>query len=320
MKNILITSAGRRVSLVRMFQQSAFSINKSIRVFTADQNPDMAPACRISDGSFKVPKIKSPEYISEILEICKTNGIGIIIPTIDTCLPIFSKCKKRLEDSGVHIIVSHQDFVDICCDKRKTFKFFKEHGIRCPELININSPKFPMFAKPYDGSSSNDIFKIETNDDLTTNVKNNKKLMFMEYIDKNEYKEFTIDMYYGRDNHVKCIVPRERIEVRGGEVSKGRTRKNHLVNFLIERFEFMPGVVGCICFQVFYREKDDDVVGIEINPRFGGGYPLTFHAGANYPKMILHEYLQNKQLNYFENWHDNILMLRYDEEVIVAPD
>ena len=58
------------------------------------------------------------------------------------------------------------------------------------------------------------------------------KLIFMEYVDKNEYKEFTVDMYYGQDNHIKCIVPRERIEIRAGEINKGITRKNDIVDYL----------------------------------------------------------------------------------------
>ena len=77
----------------------------------------------------------------------------------------------------------------------------------------------------------------------------------MEYIDKQEYKEFTVDMYYGKDNRVKAIVPRERIEIRAGEINKGFTRKNYLVRFLKERLDYLPGVVGCICIQLFYRES-----------------------------------------------------------------
>ena len=174
-----------------------------------------------------------------------------------------------------------------------------------------------MFAKPVDGSSSIGIHTIMSEDDLSESVKNDQRLLFMEYIDNNDYKEFTVDMYYGRDNNVKCIVPRERIEVRGGEVSKGITRKNYLVDFLKDRFEHLPGVVGCICVQLFYRESDNDVLGIEINPRFGGGYPLSYHAGANFPLMLMREYLKGESLNYSDNWHDKTIMLRFDSEVII---
>lgn len=320
MRNILITSAGRRVSLVNEFKQVAKEIDAGIKVFTTDMEPRLAPACHVSDGFFQVSRAKSDSYISELLEICKSNSIGIIIPTIDTCLPVLSSNKHRFEENGIHVIVSSQVFVSICCDKRETFNFFAEHNIRCPKQIDVSNPQFPMFAKPYDGSNSANLHKIMTEDDLTPSLMNDDKLMFMEYIDKNDYKEFTVDMYFGRNNRVKCIIPRERIEVRGGEVSKAITRKNYLVDYLKERFENLPGVVGCICVQLFCRERDNDVVGIEINPRFGGGYPLSFHAGANFPKMIMQEYLQGKTLEYREDWRDNLMMLRYDAEVIIEPN
>ena len=317
--NTLIVSAGRRVSLVREFKQTASEFDKRIKVFTADMEPSLASACHVSDGCFQVKRARDNGYAEELMDICKANKIGIVIPTIDTCLPILAERRQFFEDNGIHIIVSAPTFVDICHDKRKTFKFFVEHGICHPKLVDISAPTFPLFAKPFDGSSSIGAQAIMCEDDLSESLKNNPKIMFMELIDRSEYREFTVDMYFGRDNHVKAIVPRERIEIRGGEVSKSATRKNYLVGFLKERFEYLPGTVGSICIQLFYRESDNDVVGIEINPRFGGGYPLTFHAGANFPRMILEEYLQGKQLEYNDNWRDNLLMLRYDAEVIVNP-
>lgn len=317
MKNILITSAGRRVSLVQTFKQTASKYNDEIKIYTADKDPVLAPACYVSDGSFKVSSVKDDCYIDELLEICESKNVGIVIPTIDTCLPVLSRNVQRFIESGIHVMVSCQDFVGISCDKRETFKFFREYGIKFPKAIDISNPTFPIFAKPIDGSGSIGIHVINNEEELSENIKHDSNLLFMEYVDKAEYKEFTIDMYFGKDNHVKCIVPRERIEVRGGEVSKGVTRRNYLVDFLRKRFEFMPGVVGCICIQLFYRENDNDVLGIEINPRFGGGYPLSYHAGANFPQMIMQEYIQGKPLKYTDNWQDNRLMLRYDAEIIL---
>ena len=98
--------------------------------------------------------------------------------------------------------------------------------------------------------------------------------------------------------------------------NKGITRKNYIVDFLKQRMGKIPGVVGCLCLQLFYRESDNKVYGIEINPRFGGGYPLTYYAKANYPEYILREYFLNQEIEYTDSWIDNTLMLRYDQEVI----
>ena len=81
--------------------------------------------------------------------------------------------------------------------------------------------------------------------------------------------------------------------------------------------EYLPGVMGCICMQLFYRETDHDIKAIEINPRFGGGYPLSYYSKANYAEYIIREYLLKEAIDYSDTWLDNTLMLRYDNDIIV---
>lgn len=316
-KNILITSAGKRVSLVRIFQEALRKLSLQAKVYTTDMKPEMAPAGFVSDGCFKVPRVTDDNYINRLIDICYTNNIGLIIPTIDTELALLAENKSLLREKGVEVIVSSTDFVCTCRDKRKTSALFQQLDICIPEIRDKYHPKFPLFAKPYDGSLSKDIYVIRNSEELTPEIMQHPKLIFMEYIDKTQYKEFTVDMYYGKDNKVKAIIPRERVEIRAGEINKGYTRKNHLVSFLKERMDYIPGVVGCICIQLFYNEMTHKVFGIEINPRFGGGYPLSYYAGANFPEFLLREYFLNESLSYTDGWKDNTLMLRYDSEVII---
>ncbi len=315
-RNILITSAGKRCELLLEFQRELKLYYPDAKVFTVDCNPEMAPACRLSDGAFTVPKVTSPNYIDEILQLSRLEDVRIIIPTIDTELIVLSQNIEKFTSEGITIMVSDESFISICRDKRKTMDLFIRLGIRNPMPRDKFNPLFPMFAKPYDGSLSTNIHILRSKDDLTEEILNDPKLMFMEYIDKTEYKEFTVDMYYGSDHHVKSIVPRERIEIRSGEVNKGATRKNYLVEYLKERMSYIPGVRGCICMQLFYRERDNDVVGIEINPRYGGGYPLSYYAGANFPAMMIKEYIEGVGINYSDDWQNNTIMLRYDSQVI----
>ena len=305
------------MSLTKKFLADLKSLSPEGKVFTCDMNPDMAPAGFISDECFVVPRCTSEDYVETLLTLCMGNQIGLVIPTIDTELAILSANKDMFAKEGIHVLVSDYDFIKTCRDKRHTAEFFSQHDIRIPESRDKYHPVFPMFAKPYDGSLSTNLHVIRKQEDLTDEILNDSKLIFMEYVDKLEYKEFTVDMYYGRDNQVKSIVPRERIEIRAGEINKGITRKNYLVDYLKKRMGYVPGVVGCICVQLFYRDSDNDVIGIEINPRFGGGYPLSYCAGANYPLLAIKEYLLGECVDYSENWHDNTLMLRYDDEVII---
>ncbi len=315
--NILITSAGRRVSLVRAFKKELKVYFPDSKVFTSDMNPKLSAACNVADGYFKMKSVAKPTYIQDLLELCVAHNIKLVVPTIDTELQVLANHKETFAKQGIHLIVSSADFIDKCRDKRKINQFFQQSGIAIPAAIDKHNPTFPLFIKPYDGSLSADIFLIRRPEDLTHYHMTNEKLLFMEYIDKAEHDEFTVDMYYGKDNQVKCIVPRLRIEIRGGEISKGITCKNVVVSYLKEKIGHIPGAIGCLTVQVFLNKNTDQIYGIEINPRFGGGFPLSYQAGANYPGWLIREYLLNENISYTDNWSKNLLMLRYDDEVLV---
>lgn len=315
--NILITSAGKRVALVRAFKETLSKYFPDAKVYTTDMRPDMAPAAYVSDRCFSVPRVTAPEYPELLKQICLDNNIGIIVPTIDTELLLLASLKEEFRSLGISVIVSDEAFIRICRDKRNTGAFFEAKGIDIPRPVDVHSPVFPMFAKPFDGSLSADLHYIKSPEDLTPEILNNPKLIFMEYIDKNVYKEYTIDMYFGRDNRLKSAVPRERIEIRAGEINKGLTHKGVLLDYIRRRLSHIDGCIGTICVQVFFNESTGDVKGIEINPRFGGGYPLSYAAGANFPDNIIREYLLSQQLEYSDNWSDHTLMLRFDDAVYV---
>lgn len=317
MQNILITSAGQRVSLVKAFQKEIKKLDPNNKVYTVDLNPKLAPACYVSDGFRKVKKVSDSDYISELLTICKELKIKIIVPTIDTELLILAENKEQFSKEGIIPIVSGLDFIKACRDKRIINQFFLDNGIDIPQKIDKNAPVFPLFIKPYDGSLSKDTFLINSESELTEYHFENPKLMFMEYIDHSKHDEYTVDCYYDKKGNLKCVVPRKRIFVRAGEVNKGVTHKNEIVNYVRERLSHVEGAIGCLTMQFFFNQDIKRIIGIEINPRFGGGYPLSYLAGANYPKFIIDEHILNRNIEYFDDWENNLLMLRYDDEVIV---
>ena len=287
--NILITSAGRRVSLVQSFQKELKNIFPEGKVFTVDSSPESSAACRISDGFFKIPRIDDPNFISFLKNLCIKLDVKLIIPTIDTELLILSQNKKLFLEHNIQILVSSTDFISKCRYKRKTQAFFQERSINVAKEFSKTDYKLPLFIKPCDGSGSIDNFIIRHKKEITSYHLCNEKLMFLEYIDQNKYDEFTCDLYYDKNSNLKCVVPRKRISIRSGEVEKGLTLKNNLVTLIKESLENIDGVIGCINIQLFLEKDGDKVYGIEINPRFGGGYPLSYLAGANYTKWIIEE-------------------------------
>jgi carbamoyl-phosphate synthase large subunit len=317
--NILITSAGRRVSLVRAFQKELKCFFTEAIVFATDAQPELSAACHVADHYIDVLKLDDESYFDEFIELCRTNNIKLIIPTIDTELLQLAQNKARLENMGISVVVSSVDFISKCRDKRAIHKFFEEYSIPTAKQYDKNNYSLPMFIKPYDGSRSVDTYLINKESELTDYHFKNDKLMFLEYLNHNDFTEFTCDLYYSKTNKLKCVVPRKRIEVRDGEVYKAVTKNNTLVNYIKQHLAKIDGAVGCLTAQFFLHNEDDSkIYGIEINPRFGGGYPLSYLAGANFPRWIIEEYLLDKDLkDKFDSWESDLLMIRYDDEILV---
>jgi len=317
--NILILSAGRRVELVQSFQQALTQHKVEAEVYTTDIYPELSAACQVSSFGFKAPRVTSPDYIDFLIELCVSNTVGLVIPTIDTELQILADNKLKFEALGINIIISTPDLIEVCRDKRKTAETYSSLNISQPKIFNKENINFPCFCKPYDGSCSIGALPLFTSDMLTQELLNDEKNMFMELVGK-EYSEYTIDVYYDRDGKLCCLVPRERLEVRGGEVSKGATRKNFVYEYLRYRLEGLEGARGCITAQVFANPENNSIKALEINPRFGGGFPLSHAAGADYATWLIREYLLNEEIQFFDGWEDNLIMLRYDAKVLVRAD
>ena len=314
---ILITSAGQRVSLVRSFQNELKKYFEDGQVFTTDLNPILAPACHISDQTFSMPRVTDDEYIDILLKLCIDHDIRLVVPTIDTELLILSQSIEKFKKHNIQLLVSNLSFIQQCRDKRKTNQFFESKGINIPKQYDLDNLVFPVFVKPYDGSLSKGIFTIQSLEEIKPEHYEDPKLMFMEYISDKDYDEFTVDCYYDKFSNLKCVVPRKRIFVRAGEVNKGVTKKNNIVIEFTQKLKNIEGARGCLTIQVFLHKKKQKILGIEINPRFGGGYPLSYLSGANYSQWVIQEYLLNQQIDEFSAWQDNLLMLRYDAEVLV---
>lgn len=316
--NILISSAGRRVSLVRAFQKELKKIFPHSKVYASDAHPILSSACHVADGYFKVPRQGDPNYFDILIKNCLERNIKLMIPTIDAELLPLSKNKNRLEENDIQAIISSSDFVSKCRDKREIHTFLTSKGVKVAKEYKKDAYELPMFIKPSDGTRSLDTYLIRNKEDLIDYHFENEKLMFLEYIDHDSNDEFTCDLYYGKDNLLKCAVPRKRLEVRDGEVYKALTVNNNLVSYIKEHLNHIEGAIGCLTAQFFVHKSNTNVCAIEINPRFGGGFPLSYLAGANFPEWILSEYFMKEKIdNKFDLWEDNLLMIRYDDEILV---
>jgi carbamoyl-phosphate synthase large subunit len=311
--NILITSAGRRVSLVKSFQETLKSITGvNYKVFTTDMNPTLSSACQISDGYINVPRVTDKQYLTILKEYCKKENISILIPTIDTELSILADAKESFKQDGIFIAISSKEICDIFYLKDTTEKFFVKNNLDTPrEIEDIKYCNYPIFAKLNNSSCSIGATIVYTPEHALELAQDNNYI-FQEYIKGDEY---TVDVFLDKQGDVISVVPRLRIEVRAGEVNKAQAIKDKdIIKAIKELCKKLDGAYGCITIQLF--KTKERIVFIEINTRFGGGYPLSYLSGANFAKYLIEDYLDEK-LEYSEDWQDNLIMLRYDAEVLV---
>lgn len=313
---VLVLSAGRRVSLVRGFQESRRS--GAVRVLAADAEPALSAACQVADRSFRLPRVSAPEYADSLFALCRQEGVKLVVPTIDTELPMLAALKGRFESNGIAALVCGAGLVEDFADKRRTAQFFTGRGLEVAELYPREAIRYPVFVKPFDGSLSVGAVLVRAAAEMTPAIIDNPRNIFCEYIDHADHTEFTCDLYYDRAGQLRCAVPRQRIEVRGGEVSKGRTVKGDVEDIFFDKLAKIDGALGPLTVQLFRNNDTGRLVFNEVNARFGGGYPLTRHAGADFQGWVIDEHIYGAAPPLRRDWKAGVLMLRYDAEVILG--
>lgn len=314
--NILLTSVGRRVELLKAFRYSMNRANIAGKIIATDLKKS-APAFFVADAAELVPKIGDPNYVEKLLDICDRHQIDLLIPLIDTELSLLSLHRQKFIDRGVTLVVSSVETNEICYSKKQTGAFFKSIGVSTPKIYNISEIEnrhFPLIAKPDTGSSSVGVYHVRDRTELRFFSNYIQDPIIQELIIGEEY---TIDILLDFKGNAISIVPRLRLETRAGEVSKGITTKNPaLIAAAKYVVESLPGAIGCITIQCFLQ-PNGNIVFIEINPRFGGGYPLSYRAGADFPRWLVESYLGNNPKVAIDEWEDGLAMLRYDDAIFV---
>ncbi len=312
--NVLILSAGRRVELVQCFQKAARKLNIKSDIVAADCS-DTAPALYFADKIVKLPRITEPDYIRAIIEECRKNNIALVVPTIDTDLLLLAENRKKIEENtNAKVLISDLKVIDICRDKIKTQRFLEENNFGIPKLytdeeIENNRVNYPLFIKPKSGSSSINAYKVNNRKELDLYRSIINEPIVQDFI---EGEEYTVDVFLDFQGNPITIVPRLRMAVRSGEILKGKIIKDRDIIEDITRLMKALKPIGHITVQLMKTKQG--IKYIEINPRFGGGAPMSIQSGADSCEN-LYRLLMGQILKYNEDYRDNIIFLRYDSSI-----
>ena len=316
---VMFSCVGRRVALVEAFRRSLKKLHLKGGILGADSSAYSA-ALQCCDAGFLVPPCTSADYVPELLRICGLEEVDLLIPLIDPELPVLAECHERFRGVGTTLCLSAPEVVRVCSDKVLTNEHLTAAGIDTPRLFQydkIRDGDFPLFMKPRRGSSAKDIHKLADRRQLEFYWTEHPDAIIQEFIPGQEY---TLDIFTDFAGEPRCVVPRQRIEVRGGEVSKSLTVKDgELIEVGMRAVRALGGGRGPITVQCF-RTPAGRVTVIEINPRLGGGVPLAIAAGADIPAWTIQcargEPAGGGQIDPL-GFQDRLVMLRYDEAVFV---
>jgi len=312
---VVFTCVGRRVELLQAFRAAAQRLGVRLRLVGIDSDVT-APALSCVDVAVLVPRAADPGYMPAVLAAVRDHAAALLIPTTDTDLQVVSTHRDELERAGCRALIAVPDIIAICRDKIRTFQHLRQHRIDTPETFTADeirglaAPQFPLFIKPRTGSASMWVHKIEDAVDLDYFLRRVRDPIVQEYVDGVEH---TLDVYVGLSGAPRCVVPRMRWQVRGGEVSKGVVNRDPEIMAagcrLVETLG--PSVRGIVTIQCIVT-PERRIRFIEINPRFGGGAPLSIAAGADFPLWLLQELRGDTPAITFDGFRHGLCMLRYD--------
>ena len=284
--NVLFTSIGRRVELMKAFKRAYNELKLSGNIIGLDIDP-LAPALREVDCPYLVPRLTSDDYFPALKKIGLKEEVDVVFPLIDPDIPLLAKHRHELESNGTKVAVVSIDSADIAGDKWKTYQFFRQLDLATcqswlPDQIEQAHVKYPVFIKPRSGSAAKNTFKVNNEKELE---------FFLGYVSNPIIQEFlpgpevTNDLICNLKGEILGVSSRQRIEVRWGEVAKGITIKDENIIKGCVKVSAAFGAIGPITIQCMMKEGTYRFT--EINARFGGGMPLGIAAGVEAPKWLL---------------------------------
>lgn len=303
--NILLTSVGRRAYMVKYFKNV---VNPEGQVHVCNSD-NQTVAFHYADQTVVSPLIYDENYIPFLLNYCKENDIHILLSLFDIDLLMLAKHKHKFEENGTKVIVSDQEFVEVCNDKWKTYCFLKENGFHTPKtyqsLIDVQNAlacgeiSFPVVVKPRFGCGSISVAIAYDMDDLRylhkkgTNEVNQsylkyesqsvaEKLVFQECLEGQEYGADVINDLQG--SHCATII-RKKIAMRSGETDIAELVDDPIIHAALDRLGLVTGHIGNLDCDIFLVDGIPYV--LEMNARFGGGYPFSHMGGCDLPYAIV---------------------------------
>lgn len=316
--NIFFLNVGRRYELVESFASALPLVSPGI-IWGSDPNP-LAPALAVVDRVIDLPtRIDSDEFLDCLCDFLVRESIDLIIPTIDPDLLRLDQWRNELSRRAPQskLLLSPRSAIQVARDKRLSRDAFARLGAKVPEAVDPLDLDliFPLFVKPASGSSSIGAVRVDNETDLQKALTNAINPMVERFVGGDET---TVDVLLDFHGQALCAIPRRRIQVRAGEVTRGVVERSSMLESLAMSLAEGIGCIGPVTIQFLNPEKGH-WVAMELNARMGGGLPLTINAGGNWPLWILQMANGDTPIINSSVIHDGMVMTRADRSIFLPP-
>ena len=303
--NVLLTSVGRRAYMVKYFKEV---LGNSGKVYVCNSD-DKSIAFKYADEKVISPLIYDKNYIPFLIDYCKKNAIDIVISLFDIDLLVLARHKKEFEEVGTKVIVSEPQIIEVCNDKWKTYNFLRDNGFNAPlsflkmdeiiDKIAVGELSYPIVVKPRYGCGSISVSIAHDEEDLRYLTKKANEDIASSYLkyesamteEKVIYQECLKGQEYGADiindlhGETQNVIVRKKLAMRSGETDIAQLVDEPIIQDELLRLGKITKPIANMDCDVFLVDGVPYV--LEMNARFGGGYPFSHMGGCNLPKAIV---------------------------------
>jgi carbamoyl-phosphate synthase large subunit len=276
---VLFTCAGQRVDIVSEFGRAGATT-------VAVDADALAPALYHADQRALVPRIDDPAYIPTLAELVRAYDVRLIVPLADLDQVLLARSRQELAPALV--LLPSAEVCERMADKYLAHQFFCAHGIASPRSWLPgevpDDARYPLLVKARAGFGSRHIYRADDPEALAFFLRRTPVESFVQEMCLGE--EFSVDVFCDLEGRCLNAIPRTMIQSKGGESIKGMTIKDWELIEHGRRVAETVGIVGPANIQCF-REPDGSLPVTDVNPRFGGAFPLPRAAGSRYPELAL---------------------------------
>lgn len=306
---IVIGSAGRRLYLVDWFRAAFDSLGLHGRIIVAENDPTSA-AASYGDEIRLMPKYTDPDYEDEILRLVDDFEPKLFLSASDyelMHLHVHTNIAESLRERGIFVPGVSAAWQRGCADKLHMAQMLENIGVRTPKTVKGNDLESlyettgtgdEFVVKHRFGSRSSGLMIVSADrldEAVTTSAKSAPpRVDRTDILGDVIVQPRLLGSEYGVDivsslldgGSLAGVLARRKLRMRAGETDKAVTVDPEPFREASQKIARAAGVSGLIDVDMFLDESGEASV-IDINPRFGGGYPFVHLAGADVPLYYL---------------------------------